>query len=194
MLGGLSPIPGGASLGEWAGGLIARQFGVPATPEAVASAIVAAEKTSGAPEVASRLDAAESEAVARWEAEAEIAKANAADRTAQSQAINATMRAEVTAGVAWYHWRHLLGYVIGLWYVVPLPGLAYLFFRQDPALIAQVTTLLGAMSAFVLGGSALLGAVAWDTSRFKETVATGIPRQSAAAVVQKVAGQPAGRR
>ncbi len=185
MLGSVLPIPGGALVGEWAGGVLARQFGVPPTPEAVANAI----NTAPPGQVSSALINAEQEAADKWAALAEMAKAEAAAHTAGAQAVNETMRAEVTANISPLHWRHVLGYVVTAWYVVPLPGLAFLFFRQDPAMIAQTATLLSAMSAFILGGSALLGAVAWDTSRFKEAIATGTPRQTVAAAVSKVTGK-----
>ena len=76
------------------------------------------------PDVAAeKLAAAEAEAQARWPALAEIAKAEAADRTAQALAINETIRAEVAAGVSWWHWRHLMGYATLLWAVAVLPPL-----------------------------------------------------------------------
>lgn len=106
VLGGLIPIPGGALIGEALGGILASQFGVPATPEAVSKAIL------NDPNAAAKITAAETEAAARWPALAEIAKANAESNAKQSAAINATMRAELAKGLPWYAWRNIYGYTV----------------------------------------------------------------------------------
>lgn len=108
LLGGLIPFPGGALIGQELGTLIAKQFGVDPTPEAVNNAI----QNSPSDVATARLQAAEAEAVAKWPALAQIAQAEAGDRTAQSQAINATMTAEVAKGQPWYAWRNLWGYSV----------------------------------------------------------------------------------
>lgn len=108
ILGGLIPFPGGSLMGEELGKIVAAQFGVDPTPEAVNAAIQSAPS-----DVATqKLQAAESEALAKWPALAQIAQAEAGDRTAQSQAINATMQAEVAKGQPWYAWRNLWGYSV----------------------------------------------------------------------------------
>lgn len=108
ILGGLVPIPGGSLIGQELGSLIAKQFGVDATPDAVNAAI----QNAPSDVAAAKLQAAESEALAKWPALAQIAQAEAADRTAQSQAINATMQAEVAKGQPWYAWRNMWGYSV----------------------------------------------------------------------------------
>lgn len=108
LLGGLIPFPGGALIGQELGAIVARQFGVDATPEAVNSAI----QNSPSDVATAKLQAAEAEAVAKWPALAQIAQAEAGDRTAQSQAINATMTAEVAKGLPWYAWRNIWGYSV----------------------------------------------------------------------------------
>lgn len=110
ILGGLIPFPGGSFIGQELGTIIARQFGVDATPEAVSAAI----QTAPSDVAAQKLQAAEAEALAKWPALAQIAQAEAGDRTAQSQAINATMQAEVAKGQPWYAWRNLWGYSVML--------------------------------------------------------------------------------
>lgn len=110
ILGGLIPFPGASFVGQELGTIIARQFGVDPTPEAVNQAIQAAPSDVAA----QKLQAAESEALARWPALANIAQAEAGDRSAQSQAINATMQAEVAKGQPWYAWRNLWGYSVML--------------------------------------------------------------------------------
>lgn len=108
LLGGLIPFPGGSLIGQELGGLIAKQFAVPNTAQDIANA-VAATPTDVATQ---KLQAAEAEAVAKWPALAQIAVANAQGNSAQSQAINATMQAEVAKGQPWYHWRNLYGYSV----------------------------------------------------------------------------------
>jgi len=110
ILGGLIPFPGGSVIGEELGKIIASQFGVPSTPEAVGNAI----QNLPSDVAAQKLQAAEAEALAKWPALAQIAQAEGADRTAQSQAINATMQAEVAKGQPWWAWRNLWGYSVTL--------------------------------------------------------------------------------
>ena len=91
IIGGALGGPLGATVGGFAGKLIADALGVEATPEAVSEAIrndpLAAEKLVNAD--------------AQWQAMAEIAKADATDRTEQSKAINETQRSEIASGVSW---------------------------------------------------------------------------------------------
>ncbi len=108
LLGGLIPFPGGSIIGEELGKIVADQFGVPATPEAVNAAI----QNTPSDVATQKLQAAEAEAVAKWPALAQIAQAEAGDRSAQSQAINATMQAEVAKGQPWWAWRNLWGYSV----------------------------------------------------------------------------------
>jgi hypothetical protein len=108
ILGGLIPFPGGSIIGQELGTIIARQFGVDPTPDAVNQAIQSAPSDVAA----AKLQAAEAEAVAKWPALAQIAQAEAGERTAQSQAINATMQAEVAKGQPWWAWRNLWGYSV----------------------------------------------------------------------------------
>lgn len=108
ILGGLIPFPGASLMGQELGAIIAKQFGVDPTPDAVNNAI----QNSPSDIATAKLQAAEAEAIAKWPALAQIAQADAADRTAQSQAINATMQAEVAKGQPWYAWRNLWGYSV----------------------------------------------------------------------------------
>lgn len=110
LLGGLIPFPGGAMMGEALGGIVAKQFGVPNTPEAIGNAIAAAPTDVAV----QKLQAAEAEAVAKWPALAQIAVANAQSNTAQADSINQTMRAELAGGQSWWSWRNLYGYSVGI--------------------------------------------------------------------------------
>ena len=169
ILGGFIPFPGGALLGEWAGNAIATALGVPPTPEAVGNAL----QTMPQEDVTARLQAVEQEASAKWEALAKIAEAEAGDRTAQSQAINETQRSEIAAGVNWWHWRHLVGYVVILWFLIPIPAFAMLTFRYSGDAAKQLTDLIQAcvpLYGFMCG---LLGYIAQDSTKLKTTAITG---------------------
>lgn len=179
LLGDLTPIPGGGTAGRWAGERLAEYLGTAPTPAAVRDAL-----EHGNPEhVRQAVESAEAEAES-WKAEA--AKADAADRTAQSGHINATMRAEIAAGVSWWHWRHLLGYVVMLQVVgLTIPVLKDLWVG-NVANITAVQGLITAITPLYLGLLAVLGYVAGDSTRLKETAITGQAREGiVAAVVRK---------
>lgn len=110
VLGGLIPFPGSSMAGEVVGQMIAKQFGVPATPEAVGKAI----QDAGPAGAAEKLAAAEAEAAAKWPALAQMAQARFQSNSAESESINATMRAELAAGQKWWTWRNLYGYSVGI--------------------------------------------------------------------------------
>ncbi len=108
ILGGMIPFPGGAAIGSQLGTILASQFGVEATPEAVNAAI----QNTPTDIAAAKIAAAEAEAVAKWPALAQIAVANAQSNSQQSDYINATMKSELAAGQKWYAWRNLYGYSV----------------------------------------------------------------------------------
>lgn len=91
LLGGLIPFPGGAILGQVAGKVLAEALGVPATPEAVNTAI-----TTGDPAV---IQAKLSEAEARMQAEVDKHKADLAD-VADARATNVKL-VESGSIIAW---------------------------------------------------------------------------------------------
>lgn len=172
LVGDILPFPGGAMLGqwagEWAGKAIAEALGVPATPEAVGNAVEVLP-----PDVLkARLAAAENEAAAKWEATARIAEAEAKDRTAQSGAINETVRAEAAAGVAWWHWRHLIGYLVLGYGLEQIILIAYVFFGKGYG-SDQLTQMFNATTPFTVGLFALLGYVAQDTTNKSIAAMTG---------------------
>lgn len=91
LLGGLIPFPGGALAGQALGTLIAKQFGVPATPAAVGAAMAANPNEV----VLAKLQAAMEEARAQWPALAEMEKAWAQTAQRTTESVNATMRVEL---------------------------------------------------------------------------------------------------
>lgn len=107
ILGGFIPFPGGGIAGQAVGALIAKQFGVDPTPEAVAQAI----KTTDNDVAIARLNAAAEEAKAKWPslARMEEAMANA------TLGVNETMRAEIGREHWFFNgWRPLSGWLFNI--------------------------------------------------------------------------------
>jgi hypothetical protein len=182
IIGGALGGPLGATVGGFAGKLVADALGVEATPEAVHEAIQA-DPAAASVALAS--------ADAKWQAMAEIAKADAADRTAQSQALNETIRTEIATGMSWWHWRNLLGYVpvvIGAEVAGMVPFVA-LGKITAPDMVAIIT----AITPLVVTFSGLLGYVAQDTTKLKTTAITGEHAPSATdnvvSAIKKVVGK-----
>lgn len=167
ILGGLIPFPGGAILGEWAGNALASALGVPNTPEAIGSAV----QNMPPAELEARLAAVEKEAAAKWDAMARIAEAEAKDRTEQAHDINATIRAEAKASVPWWHWRHLLGYVLVLLGVEVVTLFPLIVFGRIGA--ADMAAIIGALTPITSVFAALNGYIAQDNTRRLTTAITG---------------------
>lgn len=172
--------PLGGMIGGAIGNVVANALGVDNTPEAVEYAI----NTRDPQIVAAQLSAAEAEAQAKWPALAEIAKAEAEDRTAQSEAINLTMRTELKH-VSWYHWRHLLGYVV-LYQTASFTTIAsYLVLMGDPLRIDKFIAIMTASVVPMGGVYALLGYVAKSNENMKIAAVTGEKPTSVASTIAK---------
>lgn len=106
LLAGIAPtiatVLGGPLAGA-AASVLADALGTDASPASIGAAI---EK--GGDDVKAALGKAEETAAARWGYMAEQARTDAA----QSQAINATMQAELARGLPWWAWRNLWGYSV----------------------------------------------------------------------------------
>lgn len=159
---GLAPTLAGAlfgPLGGVAGKVLADTLGTEATPTAVNEAI------KNNPEALAKIKEAEIE----WaKTTATIAQANAQ----QSGSINATMQAEINTGVSWWHWRHLIGYVVMLYGLVILAGMATAMWLAKPT-IGDLVALIGAITVIFTSLCALLGYVAQDTTKRGVVAATG---------------------
>lgn len=126
--------------------------------------------------------AAEAAAANTDEARARIAeaeerfKSKAAETMAQlgitvTTQVNETIRAEIAAGVSWWHWRHLLGYlvlVLGIEVCVLLPLVVL-----GKITAVDMTDLIAAVTPVLTVFSALLGVVAYDTTNLKTAALTG---------------------
>lgn len=173
--------PLGGMIASSAVDILARALGVEATPEAVNNAVVNGDPAVIGP----ALSAADAEAQAKWPALAQIAQAMAeADKTNIEQ-INESIRAETVAGVSWWHWRHLIGYVTVLWSVAVMVPFVYHLWKADAIALAAVTTALTAATTFFGILAALNGYVAQDSTKLKSVAMTGEHPQTATAAIVK---------
>lgn len=178
--------PLGGMVGNAVGSIIASQLGVEATPEAVNNAIVNGDPAAVGP----ALSAAQSEMIAKWDTIKSIAHDMAeADRVNVEQ-VNETIRAETAAGVSWWHWRHLVGYMVLLWFAVPIPAFVRLTFQYDAGAASQLTAMITACIPLYGFMAGLLGYVAQDTTRLKSIALTGEhPPTVTAAIAKAVVGK-----
>jgi hypothetical protein len=164
LLGGLLPIPFGSTLGSLAGTAVAAALGVDPTPDAVHAAV------TGTPQdvLREQLAAAEIEASSKWKALAEMAHADASVGVAQVGAVGSEMAAELVSG-AWYQrmWRPAAMFVwIGSW-PFQLFTILYHVSSHDPAVIAQLGSLVYALCAWNAAPAGLAGVYAYGRSQEK---------------------------
>jgi hypothetical protein len=180
IIGEFIPFPGGGTLAEWGIRKLAEALGIKpedATPDSLGNAI----QNTPSDVLQGKLAAAESEAKARWDAIAEIAKAHAEQNTASAQAINQTIREDNARGPSWWHWRHLIGYVTMAQGAVFVAGSAKIMFLGGD--IAALAALVTAITPIFLGLAALNGYVAADTTALKVAAITGQPAPTAVTAV-----------
>ncbi|HTQ99852.1 MAG TPA: hypothetical protein VMH83_07675 [Candidatus Acidoferrum sp.] len=133
------------------------------TPENIQAAI----EKGGDVAIAS-IQAAEQTAAAKYGYLTAAAQADAQ----QSQAVNATMQAEI-GHISWYHWRNLIGYVIVVWATVPIPVVIYALATSNGVMLKNIIDMAGVfMTPFtILAG--LCGYVAMDNTRRTTTALLG---------------------
>lgn len=163
--------PLGGTIGGVLGNIVANAIGADeATPEAVDAKI-----NSTDPEVLkAQLASADAEASAKWNAIMEIAKAEAADRTAQSEAINQTIQFEA-GKVSWWHWRHLIGYLVIAYGLQQIALTNIVTFGWSKVTMEQLAQQFNSQAVFTAGLFALLGYIAQDTTKRQVAAATGQP-------------------
>jgi hypothetical protein len=181
IIGEFIPIPGGGLLAEWGIRKLGEALGVPATeatPDRLANEI-----QNVPPDVLkTKLETAEREAEDRWQALTAMHKATAEQNTASGAAINETQRAEIAAGVSWWHWRHQIGYcTLAFGWVTVVAFAAAMFWGGVN--IPEVTALITAVMPVIGILAALNGYVAADTTALKMAAVTGQPQPSAAATI-----------
>lgn len=164
--------PLGGLLGNAVGGVLAEALGAEPTPEAVDAAIAATPPA----ELSAKLAGADSEAVAKWPALADIAKARADLLGRALGETQATMRAEAMAGdpvQRW--WRPLYGFELtvecaAFWGVV-----VWALARGDVAPLNAAVEATGLLGLYWGARFAVLGVYVEGRSREKTALATGQP-------------------
>lgn len=171
ILGGLIPVPGGATIGEWAGRVVASSLGVDPTPDAVNNAIVNGDPAT----VQAQLSAAESEAVAKWQAQADVGKT-------QVEAVNETIRAEAAKVDGWWgSWRMLLAWSLFFETLMWPPFIMYLIGWK--AGIGDLVQASGIITTWWAARFGLLGVHVWTGSNERQTAITGQPVKGVLATV-----------
>lgn len=115
IIGGFIPFPGAGLIGEQLGTIVARQFGVPATPQAVSDAIaVAGEETARA-----KIAAAVEQARAEIDGFVAIEQSYYATQQVSLTQVGETMRAEI-GHEHWFFsgWRPAAGWLFDLYAAV----------------------------------------------------------------------------
>lgn len=111
IIGSLIPFPGASLIGEGLGGIIARQFGVPATPQAISDAIAVAGEETARAKINAAVEQARIEITGFVDIEKEYL------RTVQIgiEQVNETMRAEV-GREHWFFsgWRPAAGWLFDI--------------------------------------------------------------------------------
>lgn len=193
IVGGFIPVPGAGFALEKLGGLIARQFGVEATPEAVAKAIGATPNDIAI----ARLKAAADEAAVMWPAIAAIEAAWAAGAAAVAASANETMRAEIRPeNRHWFFtgWRPTAGWIFDVYAavfgaVLMVAGVAAAFLGKRQAL-AELIAAWPLYAAFFATLAAMVGVVVVARSSDK---AKGVDTSGLAPAAAPVPAKPVRR-
>jgi hypothetical protein len=191
IVGAMIPVPGGALIGEAAGNLLAKAFGVEPKPEVVQDAINSAD-----PQVAlEKIKAAEAEATAKWPALAEMAKAQHEAEARQWEAQLADVQsaraqtidlAKSGSAIAWgapvVSGMVVAGFIaiLMLWMVRP-PGSTD---QVIVMLVGSLSTAFGAVVSYWLGSSA--------GSKGKDQTLGSLVAQSQQIVARVTSSAPAG--
>ena len=199
IIGGALGGPLGGMIGSAIGNVVATALGVDSTPEAVNDAL----KTTPADQLQAKLSAAESEAVAKWPALADMVKAESELGQKQVSEIGDTMRAELLASnnivgpwrtfiaVIQSTWRPAAMFVwVGSWPFQLYTVLNHAYVR-DAATLAELSSLLYALAVWNAGPAGLAGVYAWGRTREKlsDLVPLPGPAKTVIDTVKKLVGK-----
>jgi hypothetical protein len=167
---GVAPTLAGALMGPFgaiAGTVLSTALGAAeGTPDTVMQII-----QQGGAAVTTAIQQTEATAQAKWG----YLSAGTTSDGQQGAAINTTMQSEYAAGVSWWHWRHLMGYLTMVWFIFPVPPVAWAFWTSNLNSVAAMTAALVALLPFYTILSGLCGYVAMDTSRRIAAAQAGSP-------------------
>ncbi|MFL9828001.1 3TM-type holin [Rhodoplanes sp. SY1] len=180
--------PLGGLVGGALGTVVAEALGTAPTPEAVGRAIA----TTPAPDMQAKLSAAESEAMARWPALAEIARVEAELQARALAETTATMRAEATAGDPLQRWwRPAYAFELTIECAAFFGVLIWSLGRGDAGPLNAATHATGLLGLYWGARFAVLGVYVNGRTREKEAATTGQPAPS---LVETVVRTVKGRR
>lgn len=169
--------PLGGTIGGVLGNVVAEAIGAnAATPEAVNDAL---DRTDTAT-LQQQLSAADQLVAAKMDAFVKLAEAERDIQVANVQAVNETMRAEhrPDGKIAWWHWRHLLGYAVLAWIAGPLPIILYQMAVGKIEVMNAVIQGLVSLIPLIAIAAGLNGFVARDTTILKQVAMTGEQKPS----------------
>lgn len=176
--------PMGGTIGGVLGDIVARSLGVPNTPAAIDNAI----KTMPADELAAKLSAAESEAVARYSFLTEQAKAQAEVAKAQVEAVNESIRAEAGKVDGWWgHWRIVLAWTLAVETLAWPPFIMWCVVQG-----AAAQSLLGMSGLLITWWGARFGVVGvhvWTGSNERQAIVTGESPSIVKTIAKAVTGK-----
>lgn len=172
MLGDALPVPFGGAMGRWAGEYLAQMLGVEPTPDAVSSAI-----DTMPPEVVSNAIArAESEAVAKWQAIADIAKAQAEVGKTQVEQVNETIRGETAAGGGWLGaWRGIHAWELTLECPCWAATIIYSVIVGGGTSVNELAQASGIIMTYWAARFGVLGVHVWQGSNERQVAMVGTP-------------------
>lgn len=160
LIGGVIPIPFGATIGETIGKAVAGALGVAADPSVVGQTISQTRSDI--------LQAQLAELEAQAKALAASATAEGQVGAAQVDAVNATIRTELsTGGTLQRYWRPTAMFVWILSWPFQLATILWQISSKDPASIANLATVIQALAMWNAGPAALAGVYSWNRSQEK---------------------------
>lgn len=172
MLGDALPIPFGGSMGRWAGEYLATLLGVPPTPDAVSTAIDDATPT----QISDVMARAEAEAVAKWQALAEMAKAQAEVGKAQVEQVNESIRAETAAGDGWWgKWRAAHAWELTLECPFWAACFMYAIIFGGGTPVNELAQASGILIVWFSARFGVLGVHVWQGSQERQVAMVGTP-------------------
>lgn len=185
VLGAAFGIPGQVS--EFAANALKRGLGLPVTASAEETKAAAQADPATAQ---AAFNAASSEVTAKYQWLTEVARVAGDVAKTNVTEINATIRQESnSANIRWWHWRHLIGYVVLLYALEQIALIAYSAVGKGiPA--SQLAEIFNASALLTGGLLGLLGFVAYDNTSRVNTALTGTrPEGAIASVVKAVRGK-----
>ena len=178
LIGGALGGPLGATVGTVVGRVVADALGVEATPEAVDTAI-----KSTPPEV---LQAKLSEAEAKWQAMADIAKAQAEVGVQQEKSVNEAIIAETARGDGLLgKWRGFHAWELTLECPFWAALFMYVILTNNTAALNAIVSMQPLISTVIFARFGVLGVHVWQGSNERQAALTGEAKPGLVSAIAK---------